>query len=99
MLNKCLCDYIYGMTGLTLSIIIPAYNEAHTITRVLENIYAAELVGNVQKQVIVVDDASTDATATTLLEWQRSHPERDIIYLQHATNQGKGAAIHTGIGA
>ncbi len=87
------------MTRPVLSIIIPAYNEANALPEVLDNLFAVPLTGDVQKQVILVNDGSTDETEALVLGWQKTHPLQELIYLQHTNNQGKGAAIHTGIKA
>jgi glycosyltransferase involved in cell wall biosynthesis len=81
----------------TLSIIIPAYNEAKTIHLILDRVYAVNLVHNLQKEVILVNDCSTDATEEVLLNYRSTHPEMNMQYYKHEVNQGKGAAIHTGI--
>ncbi|SDY70746.1 glycosyltransferase family 2 protein [Hymenobacter psychrophilus] len=82
-----------------LSIIIPAYNEGATIARVLDQIRAVELVGGFGKEVIVVDDCSADDTATVVQRYAAEHPELPLSYHRHTVNQGKGAALHTGIRA
>ena len=77
----------------TLSVIIPAFNEATTITRVIQTVAQQPLVG----EIIIVDDASTDETYKNL-----SSPSTLPISLKifrHTTNQGKGAALRTGIAA
>jgi glycosyltransferase involved in cell wall biosynthesis len=81
----------------TLSIIIPAYNEAKTIHLILDRVYAVNLIHNLQKEVILVNDCSTDATEEVLLNYRSTHPEMNMQYYKHEVNQGKGAAIHTGI--
>src|SRR5664279_1230554 len=81
----------------TLSIIIPAYNEAGTIHLILDRVYAVTLINNLQKEVILVNDCSTDATEEVLLNYRTAHPEMNMQYYKHEVNQGKGAAIHTGI--
>ena len=83
----------------TLSIVVPAYNEAPTIGRLLEKVIAAALPDAVGKQLIIVDDCSTDGTFRVLSEFKAQYPDSDIIVLQHDKNQGKGAALHTGISA
>lgn len=80
-----------------LSIIIPAYNEAQTIHLILNNIRQVELLDNILKEIIVVNDASTDDTEKALLTYQSDNPENIILYYKHDFNKGKGAAIHTGI--
>lgn len=76
----------------TLSIIIPAYNEARTIEQVIRRVQAAPF----KKEVIVVDDASTDGTRELLGRLEKSDGIRTVF---HERNQGKGAAIRTGFGA
>ena len=80
-----------------LSIIIPAYNEAKTIHLILDRVYAVKLIHDLQKEVILVNDCSTDGTEEILLKYQATHPEMNMQYVKHEINQGKGAAIHTGI--
>ncbi|HRE77008.1 MAG TPA: glycosyltransferase family 2 protein [Flavobacterium sp.] len=80
-----------------LSIIIPAYNEAQTIHLILNKVKLVELSDNILKEIIVVNDASTDDTENALLSYQSANPDTIILYYKHDFNKGKGAAIHTGI--
>src|ERR1700737_3510635 len=80
-----------------LSIIIPAYNEARTIHLILDRVAKVQLVNDIKKELILVNDCSTDATEKVLLEYMAANPELNIQYFKHEVNQGKGAAIHTGI--
>jgi len=80
-----------------LSIIIPAYNEARTIHLILDKIKAVQLVGNLAKEVIIANDCSTDQTEEAILRYQAANPDLPIKYYKHDVNQGKGAALHTGI--
>jgi len=80
-----------------LSIIIPAYNEARTIHLILDRVAEVKLINNIQKELILVNDCSTDATEEVLLKYSDAHPELNIQYFKHEVNKGKGAAIHTGI--
>jgi len=75
----------------TLSIIIPVYNEKKTVREILRRVMAVKIAG-VGKQIIVVDDCSTDGTKELLKKI--NHPEVKIFY--HSQNQGKGAAVKTG---
>lgn len=80
-----------------LSIIIPAYNEAATIVDILEKIRNVRLLSDMEKEVIVVNDSSTDNTGELVLDYCRRHPDMVIHYRKHEKNKGKGAALHTGI--
>ncbi len=82
-----------------LSIVIPAYNEAATIQTLLDRVSSTALMAGVEKEVIVVNDCSSDDTEAQTLSWQLDHPELPLHYHKHTVNQGKGAALHTGIGA
>ena len=72
-----------------LSIIMPAYNEIHTIKEIVEKVMAV----NLDKELIIVDDCSTDGTCTYL----QSIKNNKITILYHDTNKGKGAAIRTAL--
>lgn len=74
-----------------LSVIIPVYNEASSIGEVLQRVFAVRLKGW-QKQVIVVNDGSTDKTGDILASCKEN-----IILLHQQKNKGKGAAIAEGI--
>ena len=81
----------------TLSIVIPAYNEGPTIHHILNKISAVQLINGGHKQVIVVNDSSRDNTEEALLAYIKANPGLPIMYHKHQVNQGKGAALHTGI--
>ncbi len=81
----------------TLSIVIPAYNEGDTIHRILDKIRETNLNHNIDKEVIIVNDCSTDHTENSIRQYMSSWPSLRIIYLKHEVNMGKGAALHTGI--
>lgn len=80
-----------------LSIIIPAYNEERTIHLILDRIDAVRLPAEVRKEVILVNDCSTDRTHDAILKYQSDNPGFPMTYYQHEVNKGKGAALHTGI--
>jgi glycosyltransferase involved in cell wall biosynthesis len=75
-----------------LSILVPAYNERNTIELLLKRVEAAPY----EKEIIFVDDASTDGTREILQRLARDHRDQVRLYL-HAKNRGKGAAIRTAI--
>ena len=87
------------MKTLALSIVIPAYNEASTIPLLLDRICQVELIQDMSKEIIVVNDGSTDMTKLILQEYMSANPEMNIRYIEHVRNQGKGAAVQTGIAA
>jgi len=70
-----------------ISVIVPVYNEADTMRELLERLGKAPF----RKEIIVVDDCSTDGTSGILEQ------ERDIVLVRHDCNRGKGAAIRSGI--
>ena len=81
----------------TLSIIIPAYNEAATIGQLLNRVHSVELIRDINKEIIVVNDCSKDDTERAVQTFMNAHPDANIRYFRHKVNQGKGAALHTGI--
>ncbi|MCB9233554.1 MAG: glycosyltransferase family 2 protein [Bacteroidia bacterium] len=80
-----------------LSIIVPVYNEERTIVNILDRIREVELIGGVTRQVILVNDCSKDRSDEIIRQYITLNPDYDIQYYQHEVNQGKGAALHTGI--
>ena len=80
-----------------LSIIIPAFNEENTIKEVLQQLVNLELVQNTEKEILVVDDYSSDRTATIVSQFIEAHPEHKIKLHKQDKNLGKGAAIQKGI--
>lgn len=80
-----------------LSIIIPAYNEQDTIHEILKKIHAVDLQSHaVEKEIIIVNDGSTDATTALVEAFIQKEPNCSIKLLTQI-NQGKGAAIRTAI--
>ena len=61
-----------------LSLIIPVYNEARTIHQILDILYKLELVNNIQKEIILVDDCSKDNSITTIEQYIDEHPGGDM---------------------
>lgn len=80
-----------------LSIIIPAYNEESSIGLILEKLYSVQIDGNIEKEIVIVNDCSTDQTEDRILDFKDRYDDFNIKYCRHEVNQGKGAAIHTGI--
>ena len=79
-----------------LSIVIPVFNENETIEQLIDRVIAVPLVG-VDKQLVIVDDGSTDGTRDRLTEYSKG--KDNIVYIEHTHNQGKGAALRTGFAA
>ncbi|MFN8407394.1 MAG: glycosyltransferase family 2 protein [Sphingobacteriaceae bacterium] len=80
-----------------LSILIPAYNEASTIHLILNRIKEAELINNIEKEIIIVNDCSTDDTEDVVKNYIADNPSMGIVLFNQRYNQGKGAAIHKAI--
>ncbi|SHJ35692.1 Glycosyltransferase involved in cell wall bisynthesis [Hymenobacter daecheongensis DSM 21074] len=81
----------------TISIVIPVYNEARTIHQILDLLRGLKLINNIQKEIILVNDCSTDNSAEAITAYASRYPEMGLRLLHHSVNQGKGAALHTGI--
>ena len=81
----------------TLSIVIPAYNEGKTIHLILDKIKAVDLINNIAKEIIIVNDCSIDDTDAAIKNYIANNASLNIQYCKHEVNQGKGAALHTGI--
>lgn len=80
-----------------LSIIIPAYNEENTIQSILTALLNVELTDNISKEIIIVNDCSTDSTESKINEFIKEQPQLNIRYFAQDFNEGKGAALHRGI--
>jgi glycosyltransferase involved in cell wall biosynthesis len=85
------------MTIRTLSILIPCYNEERLIPIILSKLVTSKLDNGIEKEIIIVDDASTDNTSATIKEFITANNNLSIKFTQHEVNKGKGAAIHTAI--
>jgi glycosyltransferase involved in cell wall biosynthesis len=80
-----------------LSVIVPAYNEEKTIWRVLEKLKSVDLIGGFTKEIVIVNDCSADNTESVAKRFIDENPALEVSYYRHEYNQGKGAALHTGI--
>lgn len=80
-----------------LSIIIPTYNEGGTLLTILNKIKEVVLINNLEKEVIIVNDCSTDTTKDIIQNYISQNPTLNIQAFHHPVNQGKGAALRTGI--
>ncbi len=81
----------------TVSIIIPAFNEGKTIHLILDKIKDVKLLANLQKEIIIVNDCSTDDTVERVEAYRRKHANLTIQFYSQPNNMGKGAALHRGI--
>ncbi|MFO0586346.1 MAG: glycosyltransferase family 2 protein [Polyangiaceae bacterium] len=79
----------------TLSVVIPVYNEINFFERVLVRVENAKLPDGVDRQIVCVDDCSTDGTRELLQRLAAERPHLRVLF--HEVNQGKGAAIRTGL--
>src|SRR3954470_3917005 len=76
-----------------LSVIVPVYNERTTVVEVLRRMRTVELPDGIEREIIVIDDGSSDGTRDVL----RQLGDSTVRVLTHDGNRGKGAAVRTGI--
>lgn len=76
---------------------MPAYNEEATIHLILDKVKEVNLPQGIEKELIIVNDHSTDDTKGAIDRYCTANPELDVQYYEHEVNRGKGAALHTGI--
>ena len=80
-----------------LSILIPAYNEAASIDKILKKVCDVELINNIKKEIIIINDCSIDNTSQIVNEFISNYKNFDIRLIEQMSNHGKGAALHRGI--
>ena len=78
------------MNQFLLSVIMPVYNERETLSEILAQVRAVDL----EKEIVIVDDGSTDGTRAILREEEK---KGDLKVIYHEANKGKGAAVRTGL--
>jgi glycosyltransferase involved in cell wall biosynthesis len=81
----------------SISIIIPIFNESETLSRILERIFKVTLINDIKKELILINDCSTDQTEIVLRKYMEDNPSLNIQLFKHEFNKGKGAALQTGI--
>ncbi|MCM4154775.1 glycosyltransferase family 2 protein [Gramella sp. AN32] len=81
----------------TLSIVMPAFNEEKTLREIVEKINEVILIDDLQKQLIIIDDFSTDGSRELISQLKLEFPALAIRDLYQPENKGKGAALHRGI--
>ena len=73
-----------------LSILIPAYNEEKTIHVILDKVKEVNLISNIQKEIIIVNDCSTDNTKQAIANYMENNLTLDIQLFNQEKNKGKG---------
>ena len=79
-----------------LSIVIPIYNEENTLEAILDEVASVELMAGLEKEFILVNDASTDRSLEIAETYITNHPELNMKLLSNEKNSGKGAALQKG---
>jgi len=80
-----------------LSVIIPIFNEESTIRSILDLIKHVKLINELEKEIIIVNDFSTDGSVKEIEKYQKENKDLPCVLYNHEKNMGKGAAIQTGI--
>lgn len=80
-----------------LSILIPAYNEEKTIHLILNKVKSVQLTNQIEKEIIIVNDCSSDNTIGAVEQYIANNPELHIQLFSQPHNMGKGAALHKAI--
>ena len=81
----------------TLSVLIPVYNEEKTIVTVLDKVSSVLLLNNIKKEIIIVNDGSKDSSSSLINTYIEKNSDKNIRFIDHNINKGKGHAIKTAI--
>ncbi|MBL7927046.1 MAG: glycosyltransferase family 2 protein [Bacteroidia bacterium] len=81
----------------TLSIVIPCYNEERTVHLILDKVLKVQLLNDIKKEIIIVNDCSKDDTIGAINRYFEQHPNVAYKLFNQEVNKGKGAALHLGI--
>jgi glycosyltransferase involved in cell wall biosynthesis len=80
-----------------LSILIPCYNEEKMVIDVLKMVIHAEIISDIKKEIILIDDGSSDSTPDRIQHFMQQNPGHTVKFIRHESNKGKGACIRTGL--
>ncbi|MBI2967960.1 MAG: glycosyltransferase family 2 protein [Bacteroidetes bacterium] len=80
-----------------LSVIIPAFNEGATLNLIIEKVLSVQLIEEIEKEIIIINDCSTDHTRQVAENFKEVRTDANIFLFNLPSNQGKGAAIRKGI--
>ena len=81
-----------------ISILIPVYNEFRGLPQVLDRVLAAPIPEGCEREVVIIDDGSTDGTSQLIQKYVRQLPDPNMVAVHHTiVNFGKGAAVRVGI--
>lgn len=81
----------------TLTILLPCFNEEKFVTEVLQKVVLTSMDWKVEKEIIIVDDGSTDGTRSAIERFIAGHPAQKVKLITHEKNKGKGACIRSGV--
>ncbi len=81
----------------TISIVIPVFNEEKSVLAILDKIDKVQLLHQLKKEILIINDCSTDDSEKVILQYIEDNTNQRIRYFKQDINKGKGAALHKGI--